>query len=253
MNFSELELSIISNFYFDQKAADSLYKMLDYYAGFSKDLMRKIQFVLVDDHSKIDVPIPADLPLNYQLFRIKDDITWNNGGARNLGVVNARTSKILMTDIDHFFSEKLLYKILKHQTARNTFYKFKRIDIEGKKMRSQPNILYMTKGVFFDGLGYDEEFCGNYGNEDSFFLDLMKFRRNRLRYFSRWTKIQEQKVDRVNAYHSFSRDTSVNQALREKKLEIMKRQGVWASHSRLFLNFRWEKIDEKMNLLKTTL
>ncbi|HEY9488048.1 MAG TPA: hypothetical protein VIQ51_06950 [Chryseosolibacter sp.] len=249
MSYTGLELSIVSNFYFDQKSADSLYEMLENYASYPPELMQKIQFVLVDDHSKIPITIRPDLPLNYQLFRIKNDITWNNGGARNLGVVKARTSKILMTDIDHFFPEKLLWKIVRHRSMNNTFYKFKRLDVNGKKMRSQPNILYLTKGLFFDALGYDEEFCGNYGSEDSFFLDIMKHRRNRLRYLSRWIKIEERKVDRQNAYHSFSRDINVNQDLRIEKRKIIKMKGTFAGHSRLFLNFQWEKVTEQMNAI----
>lgn len=249
MNFSNLELSIVANYYFDQKAADSLYRMLDHYASFSKDLMSRIQFVLVDDHSKIDVPISKSLPLNYQLFRVNKDIFWNNGGARNLGVIHARTEKLLLTDIDHFFSEDLLRRIVNHKAKRNSFYKFKRVDINGKSIRSQPNILYMTKSVFFNALSYDEEFSGNYGSEDTFFLDVLKHKGLRLGYFSRWKKIKVQKVDTVNSYHSFSRDISVNQALRNKKLDIMKKHGVMAAHSRLFLNFDWSKIDEQMNVV----
>lgn len=254
MNFSELELSIVSNFYFDQKSADSLYRMLEHYSSYDPALMKRIQFVLVDDCSKIQVDIPKDLRLNYQLFRIKDDIFWNNGGARNLGVVNARTLKLLLTDIDHYFPELLLKKIVDHRPKKDVLYKFKRIDVNGKKHRSQPNILYLTKGVYFDALGYDEEFSGNYGSEDSFFLDVMRYRKNKLRYFTRFIKIVEQRVDRVNAYHSFSRDTAVNEALRRKKIDVIKNQGVLAAHSRMFLNFDWEKVEERVGeILKTAL
>lgn len=246
MDFTSLKLSVISAFYFNQKSADPLYSMLETYSGYSHQIRKSIQFVLIDDCSTIPVKLPTDLPLNYQLLRVQQDIPWNNGGARNLGVVHARTSKILLTDIEQIFPEKLLKKILEHRERKSVFYKFKRVDSTGKRLTTPRNLLYMTKSVFFNALGYDEAFCGNYGFEDSFLIDSLKQRNNSFRYFTRFVKVIERKVDRENAYHSFSRDTTVNAALLENKQARMK-QDVLNGHSRLFLNFDWEKIDERMN------
>lgn len=249
MNYNNLDVSIVAAFYFDQKSADSLYRMLDHYTRYSAEVRSKIQLVLVDDCSKIEVKIPNGIPLNYQLLRVKDDIMWNNGGARNLGVVHARTSKIVLTDIDHVFPEKLLGKIIDHRARKSTFYKFKRTDHEGNAIRTPRNLLYMTKGLFFDALGYDEEFCGNYGFEDSFFIDLLRLRGNSFKYFSRFSKVIENKVDRENSYHTFSRDVTINTELMNRKMKMLKKKEGLFAHSRLFLNFNWEKVEEHMNVM----
>ena len=51
---------------------------------------------------------PPDLPLNLTWIRIREDIAWNQPGARNLGAVYAKSDKILITDLDHEFPEATL-------------------------------------------------------------------------------------------------------------------------------------------------
>lgn len=246
MDFSTLELSIISSFYFDQRSADTLIKMLRYYEELPLAIRKKIQFVLIDDCSKVEVSIPEDITLNFQLFRVKDDIAWNNGGARNLGVVQARTPKIILTDIDHVFPAKLLMKILDHRARKSAFYKFKRLNEEGRPTRTPRNLLYMTKSVFFDGMGYDEAFSGNYGFEDSFFIETLMARGNSFSYFSRFSKVMELAVDREKSYHNYSRDTTVNQAIYDEKRTRLNSRNPLSAHSRRFIEFQWEKVEERM-------
>lgn len=243
-SLEQLQLSYIVPVYFNQKRTSVLTDLLEHYAGYDEALMRKIQFVIVDDCSPIPVRIPSTIRLNYKLLRVKDDIRWNQAGARNLGVVEAACPKIILTDIDHRFPEELLRQIVDSRIPGNRLYKFKRRNQEGKKLNSPCNIFYTSKSVFFKALGYDEEFCGQYGYEDVMFRLFQKRVGNRLRYFTRRKQIVADTIDRDNSYHSLVRDTTVNFALMNRKIELLKGKDFFRAHSRLFLNFTYEKIAE---------
>lgn len=240
----QIELSYIMPVFFNQQNTRSLTDLLEAYAKMSPEVTRRIQFVIVDDCSPVEVVIPPSICLNYQLLRIKTDIRWNQAGARNLGVVCAPSSKIILTDCDHFFPEKLLKRILDSKTPVRRLYKFKRTDEAGRPQQSPCNIFYTTKAIFFSTLGYDEEFCGHYGYEDVMFRCFQQRMGNKLRYFTRFQKIVSNAVDREKSYHDLKRDTEVNRVLLEKKQELLKRGEPFCAHSRRFLCFDYEKRKE---------
>ncbi|MDR2684821.1 MAG: hypothetical protein LBB53_05520, partial [Prevotellaceae bacterium] len=119
-------LSYIVSVYFNQADRDHfLTVLLRQYESYPKEIMQYIQFVIVDDGSPQPVALPKDINLNIKLLRILQDIAWNSDGGRNLGVVYAPTSKILLTDIDHDFPPELLAMMLKAKTPTNELYTFK--------------------------------------------------------------------------------------------------------------------------------
>jgi len=140
----------------------------------------------------------------------------------------------------------MLKDILRSKVPGKKVYKFKRVEENGRKIRKAMNIFYMSKGVFFDTLGYDEEFAGNYGYEDLYFLALLKRIGNRIRYFTRFQKIIANDVNRDVSYHSLKRDTTVNYNLYQKKVEQLKQGDPMASHSRSFLQFDWTLVEERV-------
>lgn len=241
---TEIELSYIMPVFFNQKDTDVLINLLKAYSKFDIALLQKIQFIIVDDCSPIEIKIPESINLNYSIYRITTDITWNQGGARNLGVTQAVSPKIILTDCDHFFPENILAQIVKSKIPQKVLYKFKRKSFDGKSKTSPCNIFYTSKSVFFSVLGYDEEFCGHYGFEDVMFRMFQKRAGNSLRYFTRWKKIISNTIDRENSYHSLDRNTSTNSKLMEKKLAASKKD-LFKGHSRLFLNFEYKKVAEK--------
>lgn len=240
-----LKLSYVVPVYFDQRDATTLVDLLRRYSGYAKEIRRQIEFIIVDDCSPLPLQIPVDLPLNLSLLRITTDIRWNQCGARNLGVVYARSRKLILSDIDHFFTEDLLAAMVKKRLAARTLYKFKRVDGSGRPIKKAMNIFFLSRALFFDGLGYDEEFCGNYGYEDLFFLALQRRLGTRIRYFSRRKKIVASKVDRSRSYHSLTRDKEVNWDLYCRKKELLRQKDPLVAHSRKFLGFSWEKILER--------
>ena len=238
-----IELSYVLPVFFDQSDTNTLLDLLRYYASFSTAVLKRMEFIIVDDHSSIPVTIPASINLNYRLFRITDDITWNQGGARNLGAVHS-VQKMILTDCDHRFPEKLLKIVLASKVPKNTLYTFKRSDAGGKVIIGHRNTFYTSKHVFFKTLGVDEEFCGHYGCEDIMFRRFADRLGIKLRHLTRWEKIFTAEIDRETSYHSLIRDGEVNRKLVEKKKALLKTRDYYRAHSNQFLNFRFELIKQ---------
>ena len=245
MHSTNIQLSYVVPVYFNQQNAHTLTDLLLHYAAYAREVTEHIQFVIVDDCSPLPIEIPPAIKLNISLFRIQSDIRWNQCGARNLGVVYAKSPRILLTDSDHCFPEKLLKDILNSRIPKKTIYKFKRINQHGLAMGKNINIFYTSKAVFFQALGYDEEFSGNYGYEDVYFNELQRRLGNSVRYFTRFKKIVATEVDRESSYHSLQRDTVINEALYKKKMELLQEKDPFVSHSRRFLQFDWRLVWER--------
>lgn len=243
--YSGIELSYVVPLFFNQDNTAVLTDLLRRYATYDKELMSKIMFILVDDHSPVPVEIPTDINLNIRLYRIDSDIMWNQGGARNLGAYMAPSSKLILTDVDHYFPEKLLRKIVESRLPHK-LYKFKRANPDGSKKHSHCNTFFTSKGSFMDVLGYDEEFCGNYGYEDVWFRFLCCKTGTPLRYFTRRQRIVSTDIDRDNSYHSLNRDLDINSRLLDAKKAAFDPRRPLATHSRLFLNFDWHLAHERL-------
>lgn len=142
-------------------------------------------------------------------------------------------------------SGKLLRDIHNSRVPKGTVYKFKRVDGRGLAIGKAMNILYTSKAIFFQTLGYDEEFSGNYGYEDLYFLDFQRRVGNAIRYFTRFKKIVATEVNRELSYHSLERDTAVNLALYKNKKELLRQKDPYISHSRTFLRFDWILAEER--------
>ena len=234
-----LELSYIIPVYIENEDSEELQQLIRKYDSYPKELTGRMQFVLVDDGSPAPVSLPAS-GLNIVLARIHENIPWNQPGARNLGVMLAKTSKIILTDLDHSFSEKLLSKILDSSLPRK-LYKFKR-KRNGVTVSSHPNSFYCTKAVFYKALGYDEEFSGHYGHDDTFFIALQRAVGTSVQYFSRFTYLDhlERRAEaEADQPHFLVRDSSYNKALLDKKIAIIKGGDPFQAHSRKLLNFSY--------------
>lgn len=242
--YTNLEISYIVPMFFNQGYSELLNDLLKTYSTYSNKILERIQFVLVDDCSQTPIRIPDDINLNILLLRVTDDIRWNQGGARNLGVMLAKTSKIVLTDVDHIFPEVLFSKMLSAKVP-SKIYKFKRSNNTGEKETSACNIYFSSKSVFFKSLGYDEEFCGNYGFEDTMFFEFQKKLRTKKCYFNRRNRIIVKRVENDPNYHSLKRDTESNRILFQKKLEQLNSKNPYKCHSRLFINFKWEITEER--------
>lgn len=234
MNHENLELTYVLPVYQENKKFDDLEKKMNIYSKYGADILSKIHFIIVDDCSPIPIFV-NNTNINYTLVRILDNITWNQGGARNLGVVLAKTPKLILTDLDHIFPETVLKDLLSKKTP-NEIYRFRRA-IDGKKISYHPNTFFCSKATFFKSLGVDEEFSGNYGSEDIYFTELQ------IHLGTRFKKYRKTMITTFNhEHHNLIRDTAPNFKLLDKRRQAMKDKRPFSAHSRKFLCFKWEII-----------
>jgi len=150
-------LSYLVPLFFDQDNDRTLSRVLSQYSKYSQKILDKIHFILVDDCSPVKIKIQEITNMNISLLRITSDIMWNQGGARNLGVNYAKTSKLLITDIDHVFPERTLVHLINRKYNYNDLIRFRRFS-GLKKISTGYNIFYLNKLLFEDFQGYDEIF-----------------------------------------------------------------------------------------------
>jgi hypothetical protein len=153
--------------------------VLKNYLKFSKEIREKINILIVDDGSEIFPAIDVinkftnlQSELNITLYRITIDIKWNQPEANNLAISKIETEYFVRLDIDHFFDETNIKNLLKLNPQKNEFYSFNRISVstnnEIEVKRPHPNSYLMSKKNYDIIGGYNEYFCGNYGDDIDF-------------------------------------------------------------------------------------
>jgi tetratricopeptide (TPR) repeat protein len=138
--------------------------------SFPEPIKEHTHFILVDDGSPHPIePREFDFNLNLTMVRILHDIPWNQPGARNLGAHLAETEYLFFTDIDHEITVKALSEAIHTQKNHRTLYMFHRI-FNGVPHSSHPCSFVISKAVFDTLGGFDEDFSGYRGHDDTMFL-----------------------------------------------------------------------------------
>lgn len=148
------------------------------WAKYPEELRSKLHVIIVDDGSPRWPAKPvavanriADVTglASFRLYRCLVDVRWNWLFCRNLGVSEASTDWVLMTDIDHVLPRKTLAFILGANLGRRNAYRFSRVDAPKlTKYKPHPNTWLMTRELFDCVGGYDERFSGYYGTDGEF-------------------------------------------------------------------------------------
>lgn len=246
-DYSHIKLSYVTHFYCNQEGIASVTELLEKYATYASDVLDHIQFVIVDDGSPIDYEIP-DLPLNLTWLKVKEDIRWNQSGARNLGVLYSKSDNVICTDLDHEFPEETFRGLIKRGSVGRKLYKFRRKNPStGVWEKGHPNIFYFSRGNFFKHFGYDEEFAGGYGAEDYRIVKFLKGQ-GMLHWHlpKQYYCMDRPKIDRDKHYHTLVRDLSFNTPVDARKNLEMEFYGHQSGHSRMMLEFEWEKLSDRL-------
>lgn len=147
------------------------------WASYPDDLKAQIEVVIVDDASPrwpaLDVHRPDGLP-RLRIYRVAVDVPWHQDGARNLGAFVAKGSWLFLTDMDHMLPAESLRSILAIKN-KSRIYTFGRIEPDGTPTRNKDgelkphiNTYALTKKLYWEIGGYDEDFCGMYGTDGMF-------------------------------------------------------------------------------------
>lgn len=97
------------------------------------------------------------------VYRVDTDIPWNQPGARNLGFQESE-GWIICADIDHLVTKEMIDEVLKMRKEEGTVY------FLGREDTNSWNIFLIHKNDFEKIGGYDEDFSGHYGHDDTLFL-----------------------------------------------------------------------------------
>lgn len=243
---SHIRLTYITHFYLNQNRSETVSALLRHYASYDPALLDQIHFVIVDDGSPLDVQ-PPEVDLNLTWLRINEDIRWNQGGARNLGVTYAKSDNVLVTDLDLAYPEETLRALVEYGPVGKTLFKFYEKQPDSSEVRKgHPNNFFLSRGRFMRYYGYDEEFAGHYGAEDFRFVKFQKAQGTRQKYFDRrYTYYRRHEIDRAAGYHSLTRDLSANTPVDSRKRVELERYGHEQGHSRMFLSFTWKILSDR--------
>lgn len=143
------------------------------WAALPADLQSQIHVIVVDDGSPIDPAASAWHPpagfASSRLYRIGVDVRWNWLACRNLGVAEASTEWVLLTDIDHVVPEATWHALMTNPMSPRTVYRFSRVDAPDlTPYKPHPNSWCLTRKMFDRIGGYDERFSGYYGTDADF-------------------------------------------------------------------------------------
>lgn len=143
------------------------------WAAFDPALKPYLHAIIVDDGSPKFAARASDLIetglASVRLYRTLVDVRWNWLFCRNLGVAEATTDWVLLTDIDHVLPETTLRALVTETLEPDVVYRFSRVDAPNyTPYKSHPNSWFLTRAMFDAIGGYDERFSGFYGTDAEF-------------------------------------------------------------------------------------
>lgn len=241
LDWSHIRLSYVAPLYLNKPNAAEILSIFDHYASYPADVLDRVLFVLVDDGSPAPYQL-KDWPLNMIVLRVGEDIPWNNPGARNLGLLYAKSDKVFVTDIDHQLDVESFRKILRLPQCGRNVWRLPRFAANGQPLRSHANTFVLSRGAFFRYFGYDEELCGSYACDDTLFVKYLKYHGMRTSTLQNGAKTTVRAIGDTKGTHTLDRDKTRNRTIVARKMKEIWAQGPHAGHSHQFLNFEWKLV-----------
>lgn len=219
--------------------------------GYRSETLESLELLIVDDCGSPAVEIPADIQslLSCQLFRVTEDIPWNQPGARNLALQECRTPLILFVDPDMIFLPSMMQRLLEagESLAAGDVIRFMlKHKRSGTLDGSSPNTWFLHVKDFDHVGGYDEDYAGHKGWSDVQLLDVMKttfkvyHRKDLFADFYSTNEVPDAMVTSLDRSHVF------NRKIRVRKVEWARRRGGWKEFVRIGgrprIRFTWERV-----------
>jgi glycosyltransferase involved in cell wall biosynthesis len=132
-----------------------------------------VRVIVVDDGSPEHPAEPViranPCALKINLFRIAENIPWNQHGARNLAAKAASPGWLLMTDMDHLLEAPEAKKVVAANLKPQVHYIFDRVSLpERAPYKHHCNSFLVDRDAYWRAGGYDEDYCGSYGGDGPF-------------------------------------------------------------------------------------
>ena len=231
------------------EAPDMLRKQLEYWNNYAPHVKDKLEVIVVDDgsqkYSAANVLTSCDKPsFPIRLYWIKENIPWNISGALNLAFTEAAEGWVFSGTMDHVFPSESIVELLDRlpDFDVNKYYRFPRIRFSTKQKEQSPgNLFLLTRKLFWEVGGYDEDFAGWYGGVGNSF----KRELNR--------QSQEVLVDDIHILHYTSDvipDSAVNEWGRKgsafdwrvapNKKKLQKKLTIYKPQQ--YLRFQWTRV-----------
>jgi len=240
------KITIIVTFY---NQNNFLKTIVSNWINWKEEIRNQFSFCIVDDCSKIpasDVLSDINLSnLDISIYRITEDILWNQPGAFNLGMQQCLTDYAMIIDMDTMVTEELAIELLKlaEEGMENVAYRFNRNwsgNFELAPGKIHPKACLLSKKDFWEVGGYDEDLCGHYGHDDAWFWRC-------------WNYYQKKRVDMKNLYLQSEiekgradildnkRNASRNSTLVSKKQHDLKSNK--STNITNHIRFKWKRLD----------
>ena len=192
------------------------------------------EFVVIDDCSKMPPVVKDDF---VKVYRITDDIPWNQTGARNLLHLVAENDWVLSTDCDHVVTHETFKQLsaLDTNDVLNVYFLDRQFS-HGNKTNRMHSSFVCNRHTFLAVGGHDEDLAGRYGGVDQSWTDMVQ---HKLLYH--WC--DDIKV--IN--HSFDpdiKDANVADLPRDpkKNLALIKQKKMMGLPRGEIIRFNWERI-----------
>lgn len=148
------------------------------WSKYDPTLLDRVNFIIVDDGS-MDAPALDALAaerhfmgaLDITVYRVQVDRPWGQDAARNIGMRNAETPWVLMSDMDHLLSFRefpKMFDFVERRAVRGNYYMPRRARVGGAPYHPHPNTFVFHREDFWSMGGYDEDFVGFYGSDGNF-------------------------------------------------------------------------------------
>ncbi len=236
--FTNPRLTIISHFYNKHEWVDNQIK---HWQQISPSFKNRFEFILVDDYSDEEYSLPEN-DINIRLFRVTDDIPWNQSGSRNLATFHATGTIALFIDIDQHMKIDFLERLAgaSENIQRNTIHFFKIdppiLNIQnGEYLNHHPNSFFVNLQDYKTKVHYDEDFAGGYGYEDVFLFRAWEKKGGKMTFVN-----EEVSSDLPFGTTNLDRDIKRNEEMIKKK--------VFEEDCRIspsILRFNWKEVGEK--------
>lgn len=160
-------LSIVSAYY---ENAGMLRAQVENLNNLPPGMAEQITLIVVDDCSPTaPAVVEPGQRFAVEVYRLAVDVAWNQDACRNLGMRHVKSEWVLLTDMDHVPSERLIDRLLTMPLDTSRFYRMARVSApDASAYKPHPNSYVLTKSLYWRVGGYDERWAGAYGTDGNF-------------------------------------------------------------------------------------